>query len=157
MEYLLEVDGVLQPDPANPLRAPGPFGDKSVIEWPEYQPPAWLESIADAGPTERDRHNATPPLRTANQQPLPFCVRARPRRPAASAIDPAISGPLGLSEEAMKMTIGVTASIRPIKCGDSALAAIARSTTHVIAFISLPRNSAGRGLRATRITSAGRR
>ncbi|HEV2590849.1 MAG TPA: alpha/beta hydrolase-fold protein [Gaiellaceae bacterium] len=52
IEYLLEVDGDLQPDPANPLRAPGPFGDKSVIEWPEYEPPAWLDTIADPGPTE---------------------------------------------------------------------------------------------------------
>jgi len=52
MEYLLELDGKLTPDPANPLRAPGPFGDKSVVEWPEYEPPAWLDSIADEGPLE---------------------------------------------------------------------------------------------------------
>ena len=53
MEYLLGVDGAFVPDPSNPLRAAGPFGDKSVIEWPEYEPPAWLDSIADAGPVER--------------------------------------------------------------------------------------------------------
>lgn len=53
MEYLLGVDGSFAPDPLNPLRAPGPFGDKSVIEWPEYRPPAWLDSIADAGPVEQ--------------------------------------------------------------------------------------------------------
>ena len=41
------------PDPANPLRAHGPFGDKSVIEWPEYRAPDWLVSIADPGPVER--------------------------------------------------------------------------------------------------------
>src|SRR5204862_2028840 len=35
MEYLLQIDGELCPDPTNPLRAPGPFGEKSVIEWPE--------------------------------------------------------------------------------------------------------------------------
>jgi len=52
MEYLLGLDGSFVPDPANPLRAPGPFGDKSVIEWPEYEPPAWLDSIADAGPVQ---------------------------------------------------------------------------------------------------------
>jgi enterochelin esterase-like enzyme len=51
-EYLLELDGVLQPDRTNPLRAPGPFGDKSVLQWPEYRPPEWLDSIADEGPTE---------------------------------------------------------------------------------------------------------
>jgi enterochelin esterase family protein len=52
MEYLLGLDGSFVPDPANPLRAPGPFGDKSVIEWPEYHRPDWLDSIADAGPIE---------------------------------------------------------------------------------------------------------
>ena len=52
MEYLLGVDGGFVPDPLNELRAPGPFGDKSVIEWPEYEPPAWLDSIADPGPVE---------------------------------------------------------------------------------------------------------
>jgi enterochelin esterase family protein len=52
MEYLLQVDGELLPDPASPLRARGPFGDKSVVEWPEYRPPPWLDSIADEGPTE---------------------------------------------------------------------------------------------------------
>jgi len=50
MEYLLGVDGTFQPDPANALRAPGPFGEKSVVEWPDYEPPAWLDSVADAGP-----------------------------------------------------------------------------------------------------------
>ena len=50
LEYLLGIDGGFGPDPSNPLRAPGPFGDKSVIEWPQYEPPAWLGSIADAGP-----------------------------------------------------------------------------------------------------------
>jgi len=52
MEYLLELDGKLTADPANPLRAPAPFGDKSVVEWPEYEPPAWLDSMADEGPLE---------------------------------------------------------------------------------------------------------
>ena len=53
LEYLIGVDGGFSPDPANPLRAAGPFGDKSVLEWPEYSAPAWLGSIADAGPTEQ--------------------------------------------------------------------------------------------------------
>jgi enterochelin esterase family protein len=52
LEYLLGLDGSFVPDPANPLRSPGPFGEKSVIEWPEYAAPAWLDSIADAGPVE---------------------------------------------------------------------------------------------------------
>jgi enterochelin esterase-like enzyme len=52
MEYLFELDGELVVDPANPLRAPGPFGEKSVVEWPEYRPPEWLDSVADEGPME---------------------------------------------------------------------------------------------------------
>ena len=31
-------------DPANPLRASGPFGDKSVLEFPGYQRPDWLDT-----------------------------------------------------------------------------------------------------------------
>ncbi|HWM07236.1 MAG TPA: alpha/beta hydrolase-fold protein [Actinophytocola sp.] len=38
-------------DPANPLRAPGAFGDKSVVEFPDYTPPGWL----DAAKVEGDR------------------------------------------------------------------------------------------------------
>jgi enterochelin esterase family protein len=53
LEYQLAVDGETGPDPGNPLRVPGPFGDRSVIEWPEYEPPAWLDSIADEGPVQR--------------------------------------------------------------------------------------------------------
>lgn len=37
-------------DPGNPLRAPGAFGDKSVIEFPGYTAPAWLD--APTVPTE---------------------------------------------------------------------------------------------------------
>ena len=52
LEYLLGIDGRFEPDPANPRRAGGPFGDKSVVEWPEYVPPAWLETDAASGPAE---------------------------------------------------------------------------------------------------------
>lgn len=52
LEYLLRIDGAWTTDPGNPLVAPGPFGDKSVVEWPAYEPPAWLDTIADAGPLE---------------------------------------------------------------------------------------------------------
>jgi enterochelin esterase-like enzyme len=46
LEYQLELafrDGrrAVGPDPANPRRAPGPFGEKSVIEFPGYERPAW--------------------------------------------------------------------------------------------------------------------
>ena len=57
VEYLLELvhtDGVteLVTDPANPLVAPGPFGDKSVLELPGYQPPVWLDEEAETGSVE---------------------------------------------------------------------------------------------------------
>lgn len=47
IEYQLELtraDGTTEVvcDPANPRRAPGPFGDKSVVEMPGYRPPAWV-------------------------------------------------------------------------------------------------------------------
>jgi enterochelin esterase-like enzyme len=50
MEYLVELlyeDGrtELIRDPANPLHGPGPFGDKSVIEFPGYRPPAWTAPV----------------------------------------------------------------------------------------------------------------
>ncbi len=48
LEYKLEVDhldGATEHvcDPENPKRAPGAFGEKSVLELPGYEPPAWLE------------------------------------------------------------------------------------------------------------------
>jgi enterochelin esterase-like enzyme len=49
MEYRLELDGEQVCDPANPLRAPGAFGDKSVLEFPGYVRPAWLAASPPAG------------------------------------------------------------------------------------------------------------
>jgi enterochelin esterase family protein len=48
LEYKLEVDhadGATEHvcDPDNPKRAPGAFGEKSVLELPGYEPPQWLE------------------------------------------------------------------------------------------------------------------
>ncbi len=49
MEYKLHLghkDGGAESvcDPGNPLRAPGPFGDKSVLEFPGYRRPVWLDT-----------------------------------------------------------------------------------------------------------------
>lgn len=60
MEYKLEFrypDGGAETavDPGNPRRAAGAFGEKSVLEFPEYQPPAWLTAPADAGVKEEFR------------------------------------------------------------------------------------------------------
>jgi enterochelin esterase family protein len=45
MEYRFEADGEPLADPGNPRRA----GDRSVVEFPGYAPPAWL-GAADPGP-----------------------------------------------------------------------------------------------------------
>lgn len=50
----------LLPDPTNPLRAPGPFGDKSELRLPGYAPPAWLDAPAPEG----RRVSAVVPSRT---------------------------------------------------------------------------------------------
>jgi enterochelin esterase family protein len=57
VEYLLELvraDGgtELVTDPANPLVAPGPFGDKSVLELPGYERPVWLDEDSETGTIE---------------------------------------------------------------------------------------------------------
>jgi enterochelin esterase family protein len=57
LEYTLEVsdaggDTTWVPDPANPKRAPGAFGEKSVLELPGYEPPAWLTAEAVEGRSE---------------------------------------------------------------------------------------------------------
>src|SRR5207302_1374968 len=47
LEYLLERTGrdgktEIGPDPWNPARAAGPFGEKSVVEFPGYKAPEWV-------------------------------------------------------------------------------------------------------------------
>ena len=64
-EYLLELERVtgteIVPDPGNPLRTPGPFGDKSVVELPTYDPPEW---VAD----EVTREGTLRPLRLESRR-----------------------------------------------------------------------------------------
>lgn len=54
MEYQFELqfeDGrrELACDQANPLRAPGPFGERSALEFPGYEAPAWTTVEAPVG------------------------------------------------------------------------------------------------------------
>jgi enterochelin esterase-like enzyme len=65
MEYQLQLrlrEGgpVLVPDPANPLRADGPLGEKSVVEFPGYRPPDWLAAGDDAPARQRTTRLAVP-------------------------------------------------------------------------------------------------
>lgn len=54
LEYQLELrdhDGSSEVvcDPGNPNRAPGPFGEKSVVAAPEYEAPGWLTAPTEVG------------------------------------------------------------------------------------------------------------
>jgi enterochelin esterase family protein len=54
LEYMIRVvhdDGREEQglDPSNPATSPGAFGDKSVLELPDYTPPAWLERSPPGG------------------------------------------------------------------------------------------------------------
>lgn len=90
MEYLLQVrhgngGTELITDPANPLRAPGAFGQKSVREFGCYAAPAWLSAQGAPG-DRRQLTLAAPPLRdtipvllwspagTDDSEPLPLLV-----------------------------------------------------------------------------------
>jgi enterochelin esterase-like enzyme len=60
LEYRLELrhpDGGTETicDPDNHRRAPGSFGDTSVLQCPDYRPPAWLDAPGAEG-TWRDLH-----------------------------------------------------------------------------------------------------
>jgi enterochelin esterase family protein len=84
LEYLLDVDGDLRPDPSNPRVTPGPFGDHSWIPLPNYREPDWLHAERIDG----DRTDLTlsrtgagridveiwSPAGTDNAQPLPLLL-----------------------------------------------------------------------------------
>jgi enterochelin esterase-like enzyme len=89
-EYLLELrrrgSTQIGLDPTNPLRAAGPFGEKSVVEFPGYAAPEWV-SDADAAtgglrelPLESVRLRTTVPALlwsaadTDPSEPLPLLV-----------------------------------------------------------------------------------
>src|SRR4051812_43900696 len=75
MEYRFEVDGDAWCDPANPRRAPGAFGEKSVIEFPGYVAPSWL-SAPDPEPAVAigDGRRLWSPPDTDPRRPLPLPV-----------------------------------------------------------------------------------
>jgi enterochelin esterase-like enzyme len=86
LEYLLELtfrDGrrVVGRDPGNPLRAPGPFGDKSVIEFPGYDPPEWVTDRDAAPGSLRELPLESVRLRTALPALLWSAADSDPERP----------------------------------------------------------------------------
>jgi enterochelin esterase-like enzyme len=86
MEYQLQLEHrsgrvELVPDPGNPLRAPGAFGEKSVLEFPEYERPAWLDDTEAPPGTVRRIRLRSPTLRAAVRGVLWSSPEARPRQP----------------------------------------------------------------------------
>ncbi len=49
LEYLVDVDGDLAPDPTNPQRVDGAFGAHSWVALDGYRPPAWLDAPTVSG------------------------------------------------------------------------------------------------------------
>jgi enterochelin esterase family protein len=85
-EYLLELTyrtgrRSVGPDPANPLRAPGPFGEKSVVEFPGYQHPAWVTDEEAAHGTLRELRLDSLRLRSALPALLWSAADTDPARP----------------------------------------------------------------------------
>ena len=90
LEYLLETRSrtgtSIGPDPSNARRARGPFGDKSVVEFPGYEPPGWLGDDEAAGGEVRElrlrsRRLGTPvpallwsPPDSEPEKPMPLLV-----------------------------------------------------------------------------------
>src|SRR4051812_18132918 len=80
LEYLFEVtrpDGGRDtlPDPANPRRTEA-SGGRSVVEFPGYRPPAWLDAPVAEG-TRRELEIAAPSLGTPIRATLWSPARAR--------------------------------------------------------------------------------
>jgi enterochelin esterase-like enzyme len=79
MEYRFQLrhrDGGTEElcDLENPLRAPGAFGDKSVVEFPDYRAPAWLSQDRTPG----EYLEISPRVRvwtpTGPDEPLPLLI-----------------------------------------------------------------------------------
>jgi enterochelin esterase-like enzyme len=88
LEYQFEVtaaDGATQLvcDPGNPKRARGPFGERSVVEFPEYRPPAWLNGANGHGRRGHVVRRVLPTrrLRSAVEAWLWSSPGTRPRAP----------------------------------------------------------------------------
>jgi enterochelin esterase-like enzyme len=86
LEYLLELTyrtgrRAVMPDPANPLRAPGPFGEKSVVEFPGYEPPGWVSDEDAAAGSLRELPLESVRLRTTLPALLWSAADTDPARP----------------------------------------------------------------------------
>ena len=84
LEYLLDVDGEMRPDPTNPRLTAGPFGDHAWIPLPAYREPAWLDVEPCAGERATTTLSRTgagridceiwTPVDTPTSEPLPLLI-----------------------------------------------------------------------------------
>jgi enterochelin esterase family protein len=86
LEYLLERERrnghvELGPDPDNTLVAPGPFGPKSVVEFPGYEPPAWVGDDESQPGGLRQVELASRLLRTTVRALLWSAAESEPAQP----------------------------------------------------------------------------
>jgi enterochelin esterase family protein len=86
LEYLLERERrtghvELGPDPANELVARGPFGPKSVVEFPQYRAPAWVSDEESQPGEVRELRLASRMLRTTVKALLWSAAETDPRQP----------------------------------------------------------------------------
>ncbi|HEX8581172.1 MAG TPA: alpha/beta hydrolase-fold protein [Acidimicrobiales bacterium] len=83
MEYRLELGyphggSETVCDPGNPLVAPGPFGHKSVVEFPEYRAPAWLAAPEPPVGTVTEHHVDSPAIGAGQPVTLWSAAGSRP-------------------------------------------------------------------------------
>ncbi|CAM3913531.1 esterase family protein [Kibdelosporangium persicum] len=79
MEYRLRLrhrDGRVEEicDPGNDRTAPGAFGDKSVVEFPDYSPPVWLDTPATGDYADLDVPGIKACLWSPGDGPMPLLV-----------------------------------------------------------------------------------
>nr|WP_198151879.1 alpha/beta hydrolase-fold protein [Kibdelosporangium sp. MJ126-NF4]CTQ89473.1 ferric enterobactin esterase-related protein [Kibdelosporangium sp. MJ126-NF4] len=79
MEYRLRLrhrDGRVEEicDPGNDLRALGAFGDKSVVEFPDYAAPRWLDTSAGGERADLDVPGIKAQLWSPGEGPMPLLL-----------------------------------------------------------------------------------
>lgn len=118
MEYLVVLAGadggeIMVPDPANPRRVRGVFGDHSLIEFPGYAPPWWI-AVADAAEAQsrRDAQAAEAAARRRGSGPVPTPWR-RPWAPAGAGFVPVQVPVAGVQAQSATSTGPEAGAARP--------------------------------------------
>jgi enterochelin esterase family protein len=96
-------------DPANPKRASGPWGEKSVWEEPGYEPPEWLAACATVGEPEA----VTIPSRILRVE-LPALVWTHPQATERSPLLVAHDGPEYAEHSSLLTLLGRLPPLRAV-------------------------------------------